>query len=449
MTIDEVNRRFAVVGVGNRMVVMELAANGSIAELWDFEHFKKRLVKEFIKVRMEDGKVKTMPLADVWLKSRRGRSYDRLVYSMPGSIVQATEQDYNGWQGFQVEPKQGDWNLNRQHILEVICNGDEAAFKWVMNWLAAMVQFPGRHAWVAIVMRGTQGIGKGHFADKMVGKLFGPQQYIHILGSGQLTAEHNEHLSGKVLIFADESTWGGDPRAAAKLKGIITEDMVAIHRKFLKMVDEPSALHILIASNNEWPIPIEAGDRRFTVLDVNESRKQDQVYFGKLLLELANGGRAAMLHDLLNMEVDQNMLRIPYATSAKTQVALHSLKPTEHWWFELLDRGSIVDDEWPEIITKRDLHASYMTFLDKFHQHSRERRSTESELGRFLKKCMPVQHTLTIDGVRDRRVLVPTLAECRKAFLVMMGWRADHAWSMPNDDGSGWNPPAPVDLGEM
>src|SRR5690348_9458020 len=113
MTIDEVNQQYAVVSIGNKMAVMELRGDGSIAELWAFEDFKKRLVKEFIKVKTDDGKVKVRPLADVWLTSKRGRCYDRLVYAMPGSTVTAGQRDYNGWQGFAVTAKPGNWTLNK------------------------------------------------------------------------------------------------------------------------------------------------------------------------------------------------------------------------------------------------------------------------------------------------------------------------------------------------
>src|SRR5204863_5939877 len=150
---------------------------------------------------------------------------------------------------------------------------------WLLNWCAALVQQPGQHAWAAVVLRSGQGTGKTYFGDHMFGGLFHRQQYLHLLGANQLTCEFNEHLSGKALIYADESTWGGDKQAASKLKGLVTESTVAIHRKFLKMVEEPSALHIIIASNHEWPIPAEWDDRRFFVLDVNEKKQQDDTDF--------------------------------------------------------------------------------------------------------------------------------------------------------------------------
>lgn len=435
MTIDDVNRMYAIVSVGNRMVVMQLAPDGSIVELWDYEHFRKRLIKEFIRVRKPDGKIKSEPLADVWLRHPRGRQYDRLVYSMPGSIVQATERDYNGWQGFSCVPKVGDWSLNRQHLYEIICGSNDENFYWTMNWLAALVQLPGRHAWTAIVLMGGQGIGKGHFANNMIGRLFGPQQYLHIIGAGQLTAEFNEHLSGKVLIYADESTWGGDPRAAAKLKGIITEDMVPINRKFLKMIDEPSSMHTIIASNNEWPIPIEQGDRRFSIFNVAHTYQQDQAYFGRLLAELENGGRAAMLAELLAFNVDHSLLRKPVMTAAKATVAERSAKPIEKWWIEVLRRGTLVDDTWPDRIQKRDLHANYLSFIDKHQRNNRDPHATETELGFFLNKYTPITQQRVREAGKIERILwVPDLATCRSTWVTTMGWPTNYVWGDEDDD---------------
>lgn len=453
MTFDEINQRFAVISVGNKTLVMELNKNGSIHELWAFEDFRKTLIKETVKIRANiktsAGLVpgtKKVPLADVWLKSKRGRRYNRLVYAMPGSRVIAGPEDYNGWQGFSFEPRSGDWSLNKKHVREIICAGNEDHFQWVMNWLAALIQAPGRHGWTSIVLRGGQGIGKGHFAHTMVGSLFGPQQYLHILGAGQLTAEFNEHLSGKSLIFADESTWGGDPRAASKLKGLITEDTVPIHRKFLKMVEEDSALHTIIASNNEWPIPIDHDDRRFSVFDVRETMKQNDAHFGQLREELRAGGWEAMLYDLMEYQVDDKKLRNPLITEAKSDITAQSLKHIEHWWLEILESGSIQNDTWPTSILKRDLHNSYIEFLERHHKASRERRSTETEMGMFLRKFTPVIQQMTVNGKVERVIQVPSLDECRKTWVKAFNWSAsytwDREWTPPENAGDAWESPA-------
>lgn len=420
--IDELNERFAIVSVGNKVVVMQIdpGKGGSIHELWSFEEFKKLLIKRRIQVKAKDGSVRTSELAVEWLRSKEGNQYGRLVYAMPGSAQQAGPNDYNGWRGFTIEPQSGDWSTNRDHLFRVICNGNQAHFEWLLNWCAALVQQPGRHAMSSIVLRGGQGIGKGHFADKMIGRLFHAQQYLHMIGANQLTAEFNEHLSGKVLVFADEATWGGDPRHAAKLKGLVTEDNVPIHRKFLKMVEEPSALHIIVASNGDWPVPADWDDRRFFVLDVSDERKQDETYFSQLLKELRDGGHAAMLYDLLQYKLDDAALRHPPDTAAKRELKRRSLSPEEQWLIDWLMNEL---DDWDPVQVRSQLH-------ERYSKSMKGNPKSVDALGQFFKTIFkraqasgvwPQVKMVPHFGGRARAWVFPPLLEFRQIVETALG----------------------------
>lgn len=433
--IERLNKRFAIVSVANKVVVMDNLPDGSIKTLWPFDEFKKLLSKERIKLESGDD-AKVVPLAPIWITHKDGRRYESLVYDMPGSAERCGPDDYNGWLGFTVAPKAGDWSKNKDHILTIICRGLADLYAWLFNWMAALVQFPGRHAFTSIVLRGGEGVGKGHLAHLMLGGLFYKQQYLHIIGAGMLTGQFNEHLSGKVLVFADESTWGGDLKAANKLKGLVTESTVPIERKFLPIVEEPSCLHIIIASNDEWPVAIPKDDRRFTVFDVAEDKRQDDAHFTPLRAELANGGLAAMLHDLLQHKIDESALRHPPSTTGKQEVMLQSLKPIERWWYEKLATGTmsfttqnaagdfVTVDGWPTRVAKAVLHEDYHAFLDK-HRETRSRRSTETELGMFLSKLAKARTT------RENWELQP-LEECRACWVKECGWPKDYRW--PEDE---------------
>ena len=433
--VERLNERFAIVSVSNKVVVMETWPDGGIKALWPFGEFRNLLIKERVKT---NGKERS--LADVWLHHPHGRRYDRLVYVMPGSTERCGPDDYNGWLGFTVKPVAGDWSQNRKHLFQIICSGVQAYYDWVFNWIAALVQWPGRHTMTAIVLRGIQGGGKGHFVHLMLGQLFHKQQYLHIIGAEALTGRFNEHLSGKVLIFADESTWGGDPRAAERLKGMVTESTVNIERKFLPLVEEPSALHIIVASNNEWPVAIPPDDRRFMVLDVADSKRQNDEYFRVLIDELRNGGRAAMLHDLLAYEVDESALRHPLSTPGKRDVTIHSCKPIERWWFERLKAGWLVHTQsadgkgnashgfpWPDRILKAEVHNNYLEFLDKHYRDGRARRATETELGTFLQKYATQQRSM-VEGKRQVFWNIPPIDVCRAMWVKAFDWPRDYVW---------------------
>lgn len=410
--INRVNDRYAVMSVGNKMVVAEFD-HDQLVELWPFDEFKKKLIKE--------PRIGKKPLAEYWLEHPDGRHYNRLGYFMPGSREQMREDDYNGYQGFTVVPAPGDWSKNREHIRAIICAGQPEVYEWVINWMAALFQLPGRHAWSSIVLRGGEGIGKGHFADMMIGKSFHAQQYLHLIGANQLTAEFNEHFSGKVFIFGDETCWGGEKQAAEKLKGLITEDTILIHRKFLKAVGEPSALHIVIASNHEWPVAIPKDDRRFLVADVADDKRQDQEYFAGLRHELEHGGRAAMLYDLLQHQVNDAALRQPPDTGAKRDVKERTFSGEEVWLQNWLAN---IDGTWTNRVMKSALYEDYKRSLP----HSVRPRSIMG-FGKIFKKagiewreCKVDRHN-SLEGTTAKvnGYLFPALDACRQAFDSALG----------------------------
>jgi hypothetical protein len=446
--IAELNERFAIMAVGNTVVVAEFRPDQTIDEFWPFPEFKRLLIKRTTKttiVKDDKEETKTVGLAGEWLTHPKGRAYKRLVYAMPGSHVACGPDDFNGWHGFTVEPITGDWSRNRSHWRDVICAGNDEHFAWTFNWVAALVQKPGQHAWASIVLRGGQGIGKGHFVDKMLGRLFHAQQYLHLLGANQLTAEFNEHLSGKVLVYADESTWGGDKQAASKLKGLVTESTVTVHRKFLKMVEEPSALHIIIASNNEWPIPVEWDDRRFFVLDVGDQQKQNDTYFTARLAELQNGGLGAMLHDLMDHQVDWAALRHPPDTDAKREIKALSLSPEERWFQNWLmnDAG-----DWHRHLPREEVYPSYtqsfgrggqpksIDGLGKFFSKLFRRAGQDSEWPKDHGKVKSDERFVRVVGENTYRRLpdagrwvnawkFPALFKCRDVFDAATGTKTD------------------------
>jgi len=420
--LEKTNELYAVLSVGNKMVVAEFH-HGQIVELWPFEEFKRKLVKE--------RPVGRQAFADYWLKHPKGRQHNRLVYVMPGSRERLRDGDYNGYQGFTVEPAPGDWSKNRDHVRTIICRGDHRIFAWAINWLAALFQWPGRHAWSAIVLRGDQGTGKGHFADFMIGQCFHPQQYLHLIGANQLTAEFNEHFSGKVVIFGDETCWGGEKQAAEKLKGLITEDTMLIHRKFLKAVEEPSALHVMMASNSEWPVAIPKDDRRFAVLDVAADKRQDQHYFAALRQEFAEGGRAAMLHELLHHQIDEGALRQPPDTDAKREVKERTFSAEETWLQNWLMN---IDGQWERRVAKSDLHHAYTRDLPR-HVTAR----SIAGFGKIFKKVGIEWRDAKVPSSGSKDVYrnayeFPSLAKCREAFDHAMGVSTE--WPTDNVPGS-------------
>lgn len=434
--ILEVNTRYAVASVGSfkrDTVVVEFGRHGEL-HTWPFDAFRRRLYHEApVYFRDERNKEHKVGFATFWLKHPDATRYESLVFAPPGSERFVGPLDYNTWCGFSVEPCPGDWSQNRAHIRDVICAGNKEHFDWLLNWIAAMVQRPGQHGWVAPVLKGGQGVGKGHFAHEMLGRLFRPSNYAHLTAPEQLTNDFNSHLEDRSFVFADEAVWG-DTRLANRLKGLITEPQILINRKHCPQEIQDSALHIIIASNADVPLPVERDDRRLLVLQVSDKYQKNTKYFNTLRLELQNGGRAAMLHDFLHYEVDWDLLHHPPESVAKRELKAASMGPEEIWWSEVLEAEEPAGWELPQ--SRSAVYARYSAWHERVKP--RAQKKSPSGLGTWFarhfkqggKSSWPrdggkIQHPIEPEK-RDRTWIFPPLAECRQVFDCATG--TEHDW---------------------
>jgi hypothetical protein len=65
-------------------------------------------------------------------------------------------------------------------------------------------------------------------------------------------------------------------------------------------------MHVLLAAEDRSVVPAEASERRYVVLHINDKYAQQKPTSNLFFDEMAHGGHAAMLYDLLR--------RSPYST---------------------------------------------------------------------------------------------------------------------------------------
>jgi hypothetical protein len=353
------------------------------------------------------------------------------VLLSPGQDV---PDHFNLWQGFAVEPKRGSWRRMRRHLLKAICGGDRRRYRYLLNWMAYAVQYLGRPAEVALVMRGGRGAGKG-LVGRTLGALFGPH-FLQITQPGHLTGHFNGHLESTVLLFVDEGFWAGDKAGEGVLKGLITEPTMSIERKGLDVVRARNCLHIIIASNSDWVVPAGPDERRYFILDVDDSNKQDPAYFKPIYDEMEGEGLAAMLFDLQQRDLCSFDIRQVPQTKALGEQKLQSLPPTDKWWFDKLVAGTFfmgnfyppIACDWAQVLTA-DLQSDYVRALQRF---GISRKSTESELGRQLKKLLPpgdYRVRATADKQQVYYYKFPPVEDCRAHFEKLLKLEGRIDWT--------------------
>ena len=365
------------------------------------------------------GGSKTRTAAQVWLESPKRRSYGGITF-LPGKDA---GDHFNLFQGFAVEPADGDCSLYLDHIRNNICSADDELYDYIIHWMADAIQNPSSRPGVALAIRGQQGVGKGVFVN-MFAKLFGPH-FIQVTQSNHLVGNFNGHQKDKLLVFADEAFWAGNKQAEGVLKGLVTEDTLSIEMKGVDVGQFPNFIRLILATNNDWVVPASAEQRRFVVIDASAARIQDMAYFGAIIHKMENGGLEALMYHLLSVDLEGvNLRKIPQ-TDALADQKLRSLDSVATWLYGCLDNGGIEATDtssttdfldWPASYGTTKMHNAYLGHCKRVGQNHPER---DTVFGKSLQKYLPSISKRREGGKnRQHAYLLPTLDQARQEFAL-------------------------------
>ncbi len=238
-----------------------------------------------------------------------------------------------------------------QHIRVTLCDKQDDIYEYVLDWLAYILQHPGRKTQVMIVFVGPSGCGKSTFYSWLA-PLFG-NYYENIrtsdLGSHFIGTEFNE----KFLIAIDE--WNVrelDRRTAdGLLKNIITDPSMRVEAKFVQASTTTSHNNLIASTNFAFNItPSSAGYFRRLLL-INCGSTQTPHYYKNIHKIIGN------MHDnrhrfTLSMHLWAKFLyerdisrfrpsKFPI-TAFQLRVITNAWKSAQKWWYEVMQRGYVV-----------------------------------------------------------------------------------------------------------
>jgi hypothetical protein len=435
VALNELNKKHSVIlNLGGKCVVMEWTKS-QVDPRWEepsyqtFASFKERYMNRYVETfEMVKGgaqKIGAAPVAGWWLSQPGRRQYEGLDL-VPNAPMALPGQRLNLWRGWGVEPKEGDWSLLRNHIRVVIANEEQRSEEYILRYIAWKYQNAGKPPEVALAFKGKKGIGKGALMYAML-TAFGPHR-LEIHNPEHLTGKHNKHLQNRLLLCADEAIWAGDKQAERVLKGMVTEKTLTIEPKGIDAFPWPNRLAIIQSTNEKWVVPATWDERRYAVFEVNPIHMQKRDYFEPLFREIDGGGAAAMLYDLLRLDLNDWHPRydIPQ-TKALVDQKVQSLDGFEQWWLSKLSTGETPQPEaknprW--VLSKR-------LYTEAIEHNARNRYLTDSQFGQFLGK-MGCEHK---SNGKAWGWVFPPLDEARRAWEIKMG--GTYEWLRP--DVKEWN----------
>jgi hypothetical protein len=384
-TIAEINKEYAVASLDQTYILKEKT---NALGFRDFSLQSRQSLKTFFEnksVLCIDGVVRCK--ADIWLKSPNRREYNEIVFD-PCSIG-SSNGNYNLWQGFARKPIQGNCQRYWAHLKENICNNNEELYRYARKWIASIFQHPDI-VHTALVIMGSQGVGKNSFVEPL-GILLG-RHYVLLSNIHELVSNFNYHLKYAVLIHANEALWGGHRKDIGTLKAMITEEKCLIEGKGKDSVMIKNFKHIILSSNESWPVHLDPDDRRCCVIKASEKHKEDRSYFKALQDELDAGGYEALLHDLLNENLTGFDPRAIPKSSDSFDIKIRSADSAHRYLHEVLREGgfSVGNDQeneypvWQETIPKNDVYKDYVLWC----QNSKEICLPQAIFGKVINKIL-------------------------------------------------------------
>ena len=355
--------------------------------------------------------------ADIWLKSEKRRQYDGIVFNP--CLDEDNPRYFNIWKGFAVEAHQGSCEKYKDHVRNIICSDNLTYFNFLWRWCARLVQKPHKLGEVAPVLLGEPGTGKNTFVDAL-GKIFGGH-YLPLDNIDQLLGKFNFHLKNAVLIHGNEALWGGNRKEGGKLKATITEHNKVIEGKGKDTIIVPNFTHLILSSNEDWPVHLDRDDRRFFVLKVSSQRKEDKAYFKAIHDELEQGGFEALLYQLLHEDISNFNHRELPQTDEALGIKLMSAPSSEKYVFEALKVGCFdigntsPTESWPEEKLKTSIYADYRAWCE----NEGESRLSNEKLRTALNRIIPSVQTVRPGNKgenRPRYYQFPELNQARSEF---------------------------------
>jgi putative DNA primase/helicase len=201
-----------------------------------------------------------------------------------------------------------------------MCSGENNSVDlaaWGIKWHAYPIQNPGAKMKTAMVIHGPQGAGKNLWTEAIM-SIYG--EYGRILDQYAVEDKHNDYLSRKLFMIADEVVARADRYHVKNiLKGLITSKTIRINPKNMASYEETNHANIVFLSNERIPVVLEEDDRRHFVIWTPLPKPPE--FYKQVQFEIENGGIEALHHYLLSIDLgDFNEHSKPPMTTAKREL---------------------------------------------------------------------------------------------------------------------------------
>ena len=242
--------------------------------------------------------------------------------------------------------------------------------EYFINWLSTAFNTMKKNG-TAIVLRGVQGAGKNVLYEQIIEYAIG-KNYCLTIGNDDLKSNFNISLENKLFVLANEIK--GDFRdgnaSYEKLKQYITDEEMRVEQKGVDSRKITNFFNMLIFSNNQTPLQIQGGDRRYTIYETNNVTLKQKVE-QDLKIDMTNFIKALKVEreefvkDLLLYNFDLNKARTCENTEEKERIYRASMTKIEILSDKIKNQDFTFFDDVLEILENENVDDVFEFLKDK------------------------------------------------------------------------------------
>lgn len=239
-------------------------------------------------------------------------------------------------------PVDGDaWKLCQRHLERMLPDD----WPTVVQWMAYIVQNPGKKIRWALVIKGAEGDGKTTTANMLKAAIGAAN--VCIVGDETIRSNFNGYAEGSQLVVLEEIRAKGESRfdVLNRLKPLITNDVVDINDKNRRSKNVRNVSSYLCLTNYEDALPLDRGDRRYHVIFTPfTDRDETKAAFGKeyfdALYEVINYHAGEIRRWLLDVDTSGfNPNDLPEASASKEKMIAAAQSDDAYMVREIIEDG--------------------------------------------------------------------------------------------------------------
>jgi hypothetical protein len=219
-----------------------------------------------------------------WLKDPDIRCYTNIDWFPNNDCPSNTFNTYNVFNMDRVSfytPDSDNLELYK-YYLSTLCKGNSDHVNEIIYWHAALIQFPLARL-PCNIFTGPKGVGKSNFI-LLWSSILGDENVISINNpENNLFGKYNDITKYKSIVDLPEIDYGIITRNIDKFKDLITGTKLIINEKYEKSNNSPNINKFIMSSNDNCPVCITDGDRRFNIFSASSKHANDTEFHGRIL----------------------------------------------------------------------------------------------------------------------------------------------------------------------